>query len=163
MLIHIHSSYTIPYTILSYTLYNIRTYYTPIMYTYTLYCLIYVHSFTLSYTHIYTYIDFITKKALFERYKQQINTLQTRIQNSKNKVNNNIYKNIHIIHRFHFSSQLQRMSVLCKCIKNNVKTGSATNISGSGATAADADYYSLVKGMYILLFILLLCKYIQYI
>ena len=54
------------------------------------------------------------------------------------------------------------MSVLCKCIKNNAKTGSGTSFSGSGtyisgsgtsfsgpgASATDADYYSLVKGMY---------------
>lgn len=60
--------------------------------------------------------------------------LESKIIDAKRKAASAPYKAVTVVQRYHFSSQLQRMSVLCKCVKTE---------SGS---SADADWHCLVKG-----------------
>eukprot|EP01036_Dinobryon_divergens_P026985 gene26985-35690_t len=74
--------------------------------------------------------------------QRDIEQLSVKIQVSKKKATGNIYTEIQVLQRHHFSSALQRMSVVCKCHSRN-------RLGDYGAsTDSDnvEDYYCLVKG-----------------
>ncbi len=65
-----------------------------------------------------------------EAKRKQIEAVEKNITLSENRLKKAMYKEVQVLHRHHFSSQLQRMSVVCKC-----RDGSSKE-----------DYYGLVKG-----------------
>ncbi len=66
-----------------------------------------------------------------EAKRKQIEAVEKNILLSENRLKNAMYKEVQVLHRHHFSSQLQRMSVVCKCRNNGTNND---------------DYYGLVKG-----------------
>ena len=65
-----------------------------------------------------------------EAKRKQIEAVEKNIILSEKRLQRAMYKEVQVLHRHHFSSQLQRMSVVCKC-------RNGTN---------NDDYYGLVKG-----------------
>lgn len=62
-------------------------------------------------------------------------SLREKLQLAKEKASRSPYKRVQITQRFHFSSHLQRMSVICRCKRN-------TAVGGDEGY----DWFSLVKG-----------------
>lgn len=65
-----------------------------------------------------------------------------RLEVAKARAHDCPYGAVQVMQRFHFSSQLQRMSVLCKCTRNKKYNDSETN----GAGGEQVDWFALVKG-----------------
>ena len=61
--------------------------------------------------------------------------LREKLQVAKQKASRSPYKRVQITQRYHFSSHLQRMSVLCRCERNAAVSGDE-----------GFDWFSLVKG-----------------
>jgi cation-transporting ATPase 13A1 len=66
-------------------------------------------------------------------------SLETKISDSRRRAESAPYSSVQVVQRHHFSSHLQRMSVVCKCTKNSSNAG--------GKSKADnEDWVCLVKG-----------------
>jgi cation-transporting ATPase 13A1 len=68
-------------------------------------------------------------------------SLETKISESKRRAESAPYCSVQVVQRHHFSSHLQRMSVVCKCVKN-----SPPSSSGNRSRAEGEDWVCLVKG-----------------
>ncbi len=77
---------------------------------------------------------------MLERMIQDETILKQKLVEAKLKKSKSPYQRERIIQRFHFSSQLQRMSVLCKCTRQD------DQINSSNGKNESADYFCLVKG-----------------
>ena len=71
------------------------------------------------------------RAAFLEQLTQELQHAQDRLTKAKSKAESNLYQKVTVVQRYHFSSQLQRMSVLCKCFKSETSPG---------------EWYAFVKG-----------------
>jgi len=77
-------------------------------------------------------------KAVVDGITLQISECEKRISESKIKMSKAFCTSVKVVQRHHFSSSLQRMSVVCKCI--------TTSTSSSGSKSTTTDTYCLAKG-----------------
>lgn len=77
-------------------------------------------------------------KAVVDSITSQIVECEKRISESKIKMSKAFCSSVRVLQRHHFSSSLQRMSVVCKCI--------TTSTSSSGSKSSTTENYCLVKG-----------------
>ena len=68
--------------------------------------------------------------------KENIQRLKTNVEDARRKAGLQHYQTIEVAHRYHFSSALQRMSVIARCSENKPLTGGTKG----------GDYKALVKG-----------------
>lgn len=66
-----------------------------------------------------------------QQLTKELQQTQERLASAESKAKSNLYQKVTVVQRYHFSSQLQRMSVLCKCYR-----------SGS----SEGEWYAFVKG-----------------
>eukprot|EP01038_Epipyxis_sp_PR26KG_P009128 gene9128-12312_t len=102
-------------------------------------------------------------KTEFDNLEKELTTLNSKIIESKKKSFHAKYTAIQVIQRHHFSSSLQRMSVVCRChdqnrqeyspvietvtTTSNVSTKSKANINNQpGYDETEGDWFCLVKG-----------------
>eukprot|EP01034_Spumella_vulgaris_P021380 gene21380-27410_t len=81
-----------------------------------------------------------------ETLEGEIKALEAKLVVSRQKASSALYSTIQVIQRHHFSSGLQRMSVVCRC-SSKTKDFSAPSDSGSNNSSSSSDHwYCLVKG-----------------
>jgi cation-transporting ATPase 13A1 len=79
-----------------------------------------------------------------ENLDKEIKNFETKIDQSKRKASAALYSNVQVLQRHHFSSALQRMSVVVKC--NNRGTGLVGTMQNTGSSSSGDHWYCLVKG-----------------
>jgi cation-transporting ATPase 13A1 len=87
------------------------------------------------------------QNAQIEALTKDAVTLEGKITDAKRKALTAPYKAVQVVQRHHFSSQLQRMSVVVKCVRGagfDVFSNEHRSIAGKGKSAV--DWFSLVKG-----------------
>eukprot|EP01040_Poterioochromonas_malhamensis_P009840 gene9840-10684_t len=87
-----------------------------------------------------------------EHFNKEIRIFENKIELSKRKASQALYNNVQVLQRHHFSSALQRMSVIVKCNNRGVKSSNATTSSSSSSSSevtsssSGDHWYCLVKG-----------------
>ncbi|RYG68159.1 hypothetical protein EON64_05810 [archaeon] len=79
--------------------------------------------------------------------EHEISILQEKAEASKQKLQTSQYTAVHVVQRHHFSSALQRMSVVAKCAARPSKSDQTEKGGGSSSSAGQGlDWFCLVKG-----------------
>lgn len=75
--------------------------------------------------------------------RQDITSLEAKVEQAKGKASSAMYNTIQVLQRHHFSSALQRMSVVVRCTNRSQASGAL----GSSSSSSGSDHwYCLVKG-----------------
>lgn len=79
-----------------------------------------------------------------ENLEKEMKGFEMKIEQSKKKSTAALYNNVQVLQRHHFSSALQRMSVVVKC--NNRGPGLIGTLNNTGSSSSGDHWYCLVKG-----------------
>jgi cation-transporting ATPase 13A1 len=79
-----------------------------------------------------------------KKTETEIRLLEEKAEESKHKASTALYNSVQVVQRHHFSSALQRMSVVVKCSKRTNRSDTSSHPQSSSSSAD--HWYCLVKG-----------------
>jgi cation-transporting ATPase 13A1 len=89
-------------------------------------------------------------KAFIDGLYEKSAALEKKIQEAKDKARSAMFAAVQVVHRHHFASGLQRMSVVCRCVPQGSAAASASVVVDKSNPQAhyspDEQWYCLVKG-----------------